>query len=230
MSRRSVLSPSLLLCLFLLAPALHAEDPGNEDPYARRRTQLQAHQLAGLTTWALWLATNLQGEKALKSMYRESDSFARLALLSHPEYSSDPLYAVALQTPDKNSIAATYFLAKDPAHNLPVYLAMQQHSEWEARTAGNTHRSLAYATMGMYALTAGLAFSAPKGPPVTGEDGISPIMVHKWMIPLHLLAMLSLPSLGQKIEEGGPAAAARMQRTGWAGFGALSIAMFSMTF
>lgn len=230
MSRR-LCSPILVLILAaLLSSSLHAEPDTEQDPYSRRRTQLQAHQLAGLATWALWLATNLQGDKAMKSMYRESDAFARMALLSHPEYANDPLYAAALQTPDKNSMAATYFLARDPTRNLPLYLMLRQNDEWEARTAGGTHKTLAFATMGMYALTAGLAFSAPKGPIVTGDDGISPTKVHKWMIPLHLLAILSMPALGQRIEEGGPAAAERMQRVGWGGFGALSIAMFSMTF
>lgn len=44
---------------------------GEEENLKLRRSLLSWHQTAGLTTWTLWLATNLVGEKAYKTMYRK---------------------------------------------------------------------------------------------------------------------------------------------------------------
>ncbi|TGK23799.1 hypothetical protein EHO98_03820 [Leptospira stimsonii] len=201
----------------------------------RRRNMLEWHQISGFITLGLWLATNLEGEKAKDSLYRKSDEFAQVLLLTHPEYATnDPLYAVAaFQGLNQNSIAADYFLLKDPANNLPLYLALKSQEEWEAKNSGSFHKQLAYATFGMYALTAGLAYFAPKRI-VDSEDSdvniYSPILAHKALIPIHLAAMLLLPSLGQRIEKHGPEAARDMQQVGWAGFGALSLSLLVITF
>lgn len=218
----------ILFSVFLFSfSALACEE---EESFSTRRTMLQAHQLAGMATWALWLATNLEGERALDSLYRRSDEIARLQLINRPAYSNDPLYFLALQSPGRHSISAAYFLAKDPVANLPMYAALTRQDEWEASRSGGTHKGLAAATLGMYAVTASLAMFAPRGPKIENESGYSPTVLHKSMIPLHLLAMLALPTLGRSIEKEGPDAARRMQNVGWGGFGALSIAFFSMTF
>ncbi|MBM9579450.1 hypothetical protein JWG45_20100 [Leptospira sp. 201903070] len=200
-----------------------------------RRNVLEWHQISGFITLGLWLATNLEGEKAKDSLYRKSDEFAQAMLLAHPEYAAnDPLYAVALfQGLNQNSIAADYFLLKDPANNLPLYLALKSEEEWEAKSSGSFHKQLAYATFGMYALTAGLAYFAPKRI-VDSEDSdvniYSPIFAHKALIPIHLAALLLMPSLGEKIGKNGPDAAREMQQVGWVGFGALSISLLVITF
>ena len=56
------------------------------------RSFLNWHQSAGLTTWTLWLATNLVGEKVYKTMYRKSDEYAKYILITNPEYNTDPYY------------------------------------------------------------------------------------------------------------------------------------------
>ncbi|EMK21753.1 hypothetical protein [Leptospira kirschneri] len=200
-----------------------------------RRKMLDFHQLAGFITLGLWLVANLEGEKAKDSLYRKSDEYSKVLLLTHPEYSNnDPLYSVSLfQGLDQNSIAATYFLLKDPANNFPLYFVLKSNEEWEAKHSGSFHKQLAYSTFGMYLLTAGLAFFAPKRV-VDSEDSdvnvYSPIFAHKALIPLHLAAMLILPSLGQRIEKHGPEAARDMQQVGWAGFGAFTLSLFVITF
>ncbi|EMN47296.1 hypothetical protein LEP1GSC088_4602 [Leptospira interrogans str. L1207] len=58
---------------------------------------LDFYQLSGFITLGLWLATNLEGEKAKDSLYRKSDEYAKILLLTRPEYSNnDPLYLVSL--------------------------------------------------------------------------------------------------------------------------------------
>jgi hypothetical protein len=201
----------------------------------QRRDFLNWHQLAGLSTLALWLVTNLEGEKAANGLYRKSDEFAQMILLTKPEYANaDPLYAVALGSLNQHSIAADYLLLKDPVNNAPLYFALKSNEEWEAKHSASLHRNLASATFGMYALTAGLAYFAPSR--IESEDSssgsriYSPLIAHKAMIPVHLLSMLMLPSLGMKIGKEGPHAAQQMSDLGWAGFGALSIAVLVITF
>ncbi|BDA77243.1 hypothetical protein LPTSP3_g01730 [Leptospira kobayashii] len=200
----------------------------------KRRSFLEWHQIAGLTTLAFWLATNLEGEKASRSLYRKSDEFAQGILLTHPEYANnDPLYAIAFQSLDKHSIAANYLLLKDPQNNASLYFALKANEEWEAKNSGSAHKELAMATFGMYALTAGLAYFAP--PKIeeeyTGEVRFySPIFAHKAMIPIHLASMLLLPGLGARIGKEGPNAVRDMQQVGWAGFGAMSISVLVITF
>jgi hypothetical protein len=182
-----------------------------------------------MTTLALWLATNLQGEKALNSVYRRSDEIARSLLISRPEYAiNDPLYFAALRQPDRKSIAADYFLAKDPERNAALYFALKQNEEWEARRAGSLHRSLALATFAACTVTASAAFLAPEGISYNRE-GYDSIFFHRAMIPVHLTSMLLLARPGSQVEhrEG---AAYEMQRAGWVGFGALSIAFLTVTF
>ncbi|MCG6194815.1 hypothetical protein LFX25_16365 [Leptospira sp. FAT2] len=222
-----------------VAPAV--KTPQNTEPQiskndlSTRRRMLEFHQLSGFITLGLWLATNLEGEKAKDSLYRTSDQYAKVLLFAHPEYANnDPVYAVALaQGLNQNSIAATYFLLKDPANNFPLYFALKSQEEWEAKHSGDFHKQLAYSTFGMYMLTAGLAFFAPKRV-VDSEDSdvniYSPIFAHKALIPFHLAAMLILPSLGQRIEKHGPEAARDMQQVGWAGFGAFSLSLLVITF
>ncbi|MCB1302669.1 MAG: hypothetical protein KDK37_00235, partial [Leptospiraceae bacterium] len=151
----------VLVATLLTGQALLAEP--SAETLQTRREFLNLHQIMGLTTLSLWLATNLAGDKAKDSLYRESDEKARFLLLAHPEYSSDPLYYAALQEPGPRSFTAEYFLSKDPTNNLLPYLALKQNDEWEARRSGSLHRNLAYATFLSYAITASLAYFAPEG-------------------------------------------------------------------
>ncbi|TGK33425.1 hypothetical protein EHQ12_06705 [Leptospira gomenensis] len=200
-----------------------------------RRSMLEWHQIAGFVTLGLWLAANIEGEKAKDSLYRKSDEYSQLVLLTRPEYANnDPLYVVAIaQGLNQNSIAADYLLLKDPASNFPLYLALKSQEEWEAKHSGSSHKQFAYAAFGMYFLTAGLAYFAPKRI-VDSEDSdvniYSPIFAHKALIPIHLASMLLLPALGQRIEKDGPDAVRDMQQVGWIGFGAFSLSLLVITF
>ena len=163
------------------------------DDLSTRREMLQWHQVAGLATWGLWLATNLKGEEAIHSLRRSGEPVANAVLLA------------------------------DPRNNWPLYYAILNNSEWEAKRGGSTHRTLAGLTAGAYALTAGLALLAPSRP--AESDSCDRITAHKWLALLHFAALASLPALGKRIEEGGPKAAKRMQKVGWGGFGALTVAV-----
>jgi hypothetical protein len=202
---------------------------GEEENLKLRRSLLSWHQTAGLTTWTLWLATNLVGEKAYKTMYRKSDEFARYILITNPQYSNDPFYFLAIQPPDKKSIAANYLLLKDPEKNLPLYLTLKQGEEYEARKYGSTHAILARATFISYVLTASFAFSAPPVIQFQDRGGIDSIFFHKSMIPIHLASMVYLAKLSNDVEHK-KGAAREMKNTGWVGFTALSIALITITF
>ncbi len=214
--------------LFWLPIASLRAEPTRES-LETRRDYLDLHQVMGMTTLGLWLATNLVGDEAKESLYSTADEQARYLLLANPSYSSDPLYYLAIQQPGPRSFAAEYFLSRDPANNAALYLALKSREQWKSRKSGSMHRNLAYATFASYAITAGLAYFAPEGIK-SDEPGIDSIFFHKAMIPFHLAAMLMLPRLGEEIEHRGPSAAEDMEHVGWAGFGALSIAFFTITF
>lgn len=236
----------LLVCMFYTSTVFAQSIPYlQNDPkpsvtkesLKRRRNLLEWHQIAGLTTLALWLATNLEGDKASESLYRKSDQYAQGLLLANPQYATnDPMYLVALSPLNRHSIAADYFLLKDPTNNAGLYFALKANEEWEAKRSGDLHKNLAMATFSMYAITAGLAFFSPSKIDTDVEnetDGpriYSPIFAHKAMIPIHLASMLLLPGLGARIEKEGPRAAHQMEQVGWAGFGAMSIALLVITF
>ncbi|MBL8019327.1 MAG: hypothetical protein JNM27_06660 [Leptospirales bacterium] len=156
---------------------------------------LQWHQIAGMATWGFWLATNLEGEKALHSLRRTAEPTANTLLLLNTQ------------------------------ENLLLYHTLMSRSEWKA-TRGGGHRALAGATVGAYALTGALSLLAPSR--VRETDEFDTLSAHKLLALLHFAALASMPSLGKRIEHGGPSAARSMQRAGWAGFGALrvSIAVF----
>lgn len=203
----------------------------------KRRNLLEWHQLAGLTTLAIWLATNLEGDKASETLYRKSDQFAQTLLLNNPQYAvNDPMYLVAMSPLNRHSIAADYFLLKDPTNNAGLYLALKANEEWETKHSAAMHKNLAMATFGMYAITASLAFFSPskiESESENEDDGpkiYSPIFAHKAMIPIHLASILLLPGLGARIEKEGPRAAHQMEQVGWTGFGAMSIALLVITF
>ncbi|WP_207763500.1 hypothetical protein [Leptospira meyeri] len=203
----------------------------------KRRNLLEWHQIAGLTTLALWLATNLEGDKASETLYRKSDQYAQSLLLANPQYATnDPMYLIAMSPLNRHSIAADYFLLKDPTSNAGLYLALKANEEWETRHSAAMHKNLAMATFSMYVITASLAFFSPskiESESENEEDGpriYSPILAHKAMIPIHLASMLLLPGLGARIEREGPRAAHQMEQVGWTGFGAMSIALLVITF
>nr|WP_208729563.1 hypothetical protein [Leptospira congkakensis] len=201
----------------------------------KRRNLLEWHQIAGLTTLALWLATNLEGDKASETLYRKSDQYAQSLLLANPQYATnDPMYLVALSPLNRHSIAADYLLLKDPTNNAGLYLALKANEEWETKHSAAMHKNLAMATFTMYVVTASLAFFSPsKIESESDDDGpkiYSPIFAHKAMIPIHLASMLLLPGLGARIGKEGPSAAHQMEQVGWAGFGAMSIALLVITF
>lgn len=214
--------------LFVSLTCSLAAEQSRED-LQLRRTMLDWHQIMGITTMGLWLATNLAGEEANDHLYSTADEQARFLLLTNPQYSNDPLYYFMLQDPGPRSITAEYFLSLDPARNAPAYFAMKSAEEWRSRKSGDRHKALAYATFTSYAITASLSFFAPSRIEST-EPGFDSIFFHKAMIPIHLAAMLMMPKLGKDIEHYGPSAAERMEQAGWTGFGALSIAFFTITF
>lgn len=153
---------------------------------------LQWHQISGLATWGFWLATNLEGEKALHSLRRTAQPTANALLLLNPQ------------------------------ENLPLYYALMSRSEWKA-TRGGGHRALAGATVGAYALTGALSILAPSR--TRESDDFDTVSAHKLLAILHFAALASMPSLGKRIEHGGPGAARSMQSAGWAGFGVLTVSI-----
>ncbi len=165
----------------------------DEEDLSTRREMLQWHQVAGLATWGLWLATNLKGEQAIHSLRRTGEPVANAVLLANPQ------------------------------NNWPLYYAILNQSEWEAKRGGDTHRTLAGLTAAAYATTAALALFSPSRP--AESDSFDSITAHKWLAVLHFAALASLPVIGSRIERRGPAAAHEMQRVGWAGFGALTVAV-----
>lgn len=92
---------------------------------------LQWHQTAGFALWGLWLATNIKGEEAIRSLKRTQEPAANVLLLANP------------------------------SQNWPLYYLAMNRSEWHSRRGGSAHRSLAGLTVGAYALTAGLSLLAP---------------------------------------------------------------------
>ena len=171
----------------------------------RRRNMLEWHQILGIATWFSWLATNLSGERAEKSFYKEYEPYA---------------IAVLVLNPTGNS-TQSYFL----------YQTMMNASPWDSTDSlKRQHTQLAYTTFSLYALTAGLAFLSPSSVSLEREEGWSTIFTHKAMIFIHLPAMLALPILGAETHRNGPEAVHKMQAVGWTGFSALSIALVAFYF
>jgi len=127
----------LVLSLMFLSTLVHGETipsqttTPDDGTTSLRREMLQWHQIAGMATWGLWLATNIEGERALHTLRRKFE----------PE--------------------ANYLLLSNPQENLLLYYATLQQSEWESTSGLSTHRNLAYATVSAYALTAALSMLAP---------------------------------------------------------------------
>lgn len=193
-----------------------------------RREMLAYHQLFGMLTWVSWLTTNLYGEQAIKSMYRKSDQISRAILLSNPQ-NNDLFYLLSIKEVDRKSLSWYYLISKDPQNFF--YWSLRINDEWESKKSEDIHKNFARVTFGLYTITAILAFTAPESKfEEDSYSGIPPILVHKSMIPIHLISMIGLYSISQKIEKRGPEYAFRMQRVGWLGFSALSIAFFRMTF
>lgn len=171
----------------------------------RRRNMLEWHQIAGIATWFSWLATNLAGENAEKNYHREFEPYARAMLILNPTQNSTQSYM--------------------------LYQYIMNVSPWDTSDSQRRqHSELAYTTVTLYAVTAGLAFLSPSSVNLEREAGWSTIFTHKAMIFIHLPAMLALPAMGEATKTGGPASVHRMQEVGWAGFSALSVAMFAFYF
>lgn len=160
-----------------------------------RREMLFWHQAAGMTAWALWLATNLAGENALKH-------------LENPYQKYSPYVFLLNQS--------------NPSANLPLYLYLNNQKFWDAESGGTMHKSLAGATFTMYAVAAGLALFAPSRLDETERDSFDTVSIHKSLAIIHFAAMAALPFLGARIQKNGPQAARQMQEVGWAGFTAFS--------
>jgi hypothetical protein len=221
----------MFFIFFSLTVSIFSQEKSQQDisKIELRRNLLKTHQFLGFSTLILWLATNLEGEKALKNLYKTSDQYARYLLAMNPQYNKDPLYNYyILKQPDRHSFTAEYYLLQDPNKNLQTYLMLKSTEEWYASKNGERHKKLAYLTTVFYALTATTAFLAPEGIP-TNYKGYDSLFFHKLMIPIHLSAMLLLPSLGEKIEHKGYYAALKMKQTGWIGFSALTFAFLSIT-
>ncbi len=201
--------------------------PGDSKHYSGiRRKMLRAHQVTGLLTWGLWLATNLAGEKALDSLKPETDLPAMFYLAQDPT-NNLPMYGAL-----KYNNPSLLLLSNDQAYinrMLPMYYLITDNAEWESEN-GSQHKSLAAATIGMYALTASLGLFSPPRFEETHTEGVDSIFLHKGLALVHLAAMLSMGPLGEQIEHGGPSAARKMQNAGWGGFTALSAAIVVVYF
>ena len=137
-----------------------------------RRAMLQRHQWAGLLTWGLWLATNLEGERIASSHARVGEQSMQYLWLSDPQ---------------------TY---------TPLYLLYRENAEWHTTRSSNTHRSLAAATSIMYLLTASQAIFAPAAYQETSHTGLDSIWWHKLFAFIHFGALLALPAIAGQAEEG----------------------------
>ena len=200
---------------------------GDEKHASTRKTMLTIHPALGFTTWALWLATNLEGERALNELKPQMDLAAKLFYLKNPSENL-PLYmSMTYDNP------AFLFLNQNQGlidQQFTYYYLVRSNAEWDSPAHGLRHKSLAYTTTTAYALTAGIALLAPSRFETKRKRNYDSIFFHKGLALLHFAAMASLPSLGSKIEHGGPAAAENMQNVAWAGFGSLSLAMFVVYF
>ncbi|MCE9599326.1 MAG: hypothetical protein K8S54_15285 [Spirochaetia bacterium] len=98
----------VFLVLVLVSSQLFAAPEVSEPSTSTsmRREMLQWHQITGLATWGFWLATNLEGEKALHSLRRTAEPTANALLLLNPQ------------------------------ENLPLYYALMSRSEWKATRGG----------------------------------------------------------------------------------------------
>lgn len=135
----------LILVFFSALTPVQADSPPEETrTQMLRHDMLQWHQISGMAAWGLWLATNLKGEEAIRSLRRTQEPAANLLLLANPE------------------------------QNWPLYQLIMDRSEWKAKRGGGAHRSLAGLTVGAYALTAGLALLSPPRARETEEfDSVS---------------------------------------------------------
>ena len=192
--------------------------------YARtRKTILKAHQVAGLTTWALWLATNLEGEELMDNHHPDMKTEANLLYLSNPS-ANLPMY-LALQTANPLALA----LSSDPnyfASNLPLYYMIYQSKQHDP----SRHESLAMATGAMYALTASLALLAPSKYREAGrKKGFDSVFMHKGLALIHLASMITLFSLAESAEHS-ESGARQMRAVGWGGFAVLTLAIGTFYF
>lgn len=189
-----------------------------------RKTMISAHQIAGALTWGLWLATNVEGERALKNLRPDMD------LPAYALYASDPSQNLpifmALKYDNPGYIALTNNQSYMQQY-IPLYYLLRENSEWSAGAAGDRHRNLAMATTSAYAITATLALLAPSRSREF-DRGIDSVFFHKGLALLHFAAIAAMPSLGEKIEHEGRSGASGMQTAGWAGFSALSVAIVTV--
>jgi len=209
-------------------PFLNSGWYSGDKQYAQtRKRMLRFHQFSGLTTWMLWLATNLEGEEALKEL-KPKTQLPALFLYSQNPQANLPLYLAMVE-----DNPAFLFLSGDSNYvtqNYPLYMLVRQNSEWSAGADGDSHKQLAHATAGFYFLTASLALLSPSKSADAKKRGFDSIFFHKGLALLHFAAMASLPALGEDIEHKGKAGAGSMQSAGWAGFTALTMAMFVVYF
>jgi len=79
-------------------------------------------------------------------------------------------------------------------------LGLKQIKEYEARKYSFTHATLAKATLISYILTASFVFSALPEIQFQDRGSIDSIIVHKAMIPIHLVLMVYLAQLSNDVE------------------------------
>lgn len=196
---------------------------GNPELAPVRRKILKAHQAAGLVTWALWLATNLEGEKLMDNHSPDMKAEASLFYLSNPS-AHLPMY-LALQTANPLPLA----LSPDPgylAQNLPLYFMIYQGKQRNPER----HEQLAMATGAMYILTASLAMLAPSKFREAGrKKGFNSVFMHKGLALIHMASMVALFSLAEKAEHS-ESGARQMRAVGWGGFAVLTLAIGTFYF
>lgn len=77
----------MFFIFFSLTVSIFSQEKSQQDvsKIELRRNLLKTHQFLGFSTLILWLATNLEGEKALKNLYKTSDQYARYLLAMNPQ-------------------------------------------------------------------------------------------------------------------------------------------------
>ena len=158
--------------------------------------------------------------------FHQLAGFTTLGLWLATNIAGDRAYS---KLENKAELPSRLLLLQNPSENFLAYSLLRNRGEWEAK-GGDYHKSLAYATFGMYSLTAVLSILSPSKYEEAQSEGFDSIFTHKLLAVLHFAAMASMPSLGKAVEHKGPSAAVNMQRVGWGGLGALSMSFFVFYF
>lgn len=195
-----------------------------------RKSQIKLHRIAGLTTLALWFATNLAGEEALEHLEPDMDQSSILAYGLNPSNNLPLFLAMRMDQPALLLWNSTS--NQDLAEKYMIYKSFRDSAEWES-SAGSTHLTLAGATLAAYTVTAVLALTADDdgmSHTASSDGGVDSVFLHRNLAWVHLAALVAMPILGHSLEENGPENGRIKQNVAWAGFLTLSVAAVTVSF